>query len=167
MRMKEKSWKTGLKLNIQNPKIIASGSITLWLIDGEKVETVVGIIFLGFKITEDSGCSHKIRRCFLRREAIQILVGKMMSRFVIDFLPRSKRLLISWLQSPSAVILEPKKIKSVPASIFFPIFHQVMGLDAMILVFWMLSFKPTFSLFSFILIKRLFSSSLLSAIRIV
>jgi len=104
MRMKEKSGKTGLKLNIQKPKIIASGPITLWLIDGEKVETVVGIIFLGFKITADSGCSHKIRRCFLRREAIQILVSKMMSRFVIDFLPRSKRLLISWLQSLSAVI---------------------------------------------------------------
>ena len=104
MRMKEKSGKTSLKLNIQKPKIIASGPITLWLIDGEKVETVVGIIFLGFKITADSGCSHKIRRCFLRREAIQILVSKMMSRFVIDFLPRSKRLLISWLQSQSAVI---------------------------------------------------------------
>ena len=104
MRMKEEDEKHGLKLNIQKPKIIASGPITLWLIDGEKVETVVGIIFLGFKITADSCCSHKIRRCFLRREAIQILVSKMMSRFVIDFLPRSKRLLISWLQSLSAVI---------------------------------------------------------------
>ena len=71
-----------------------------------------------------------------------------LSRFVIAFLPRSKCLLISWLQSPSAVILELKKIKSVIASIFFPIFHQVMGLEAMIIVFWMLSFKPTFSLSS-------------------
>ena len=66
----------------------------------------------------------------------------MLSMLVIAFLPRSKRLLISWLWLPSAVILEPKKIKSVT---FSPsICHGVMGLDAMILVFWMLSFKPTF-----------------------
>ena len=60
----------------------------------------------------------------------------MLSRLVITFLPSSKRLLISWLQSPSAVILEPKKIKSVTVSIVSPsICHEVMGLDAMILVF--------------------------------
>ena len=60
----------------------------------------------------------------------------MLSRFVIAFLPRNKHLLISWLQSWSAVILEPKKRKSVTASTFTPsICHQVMGLDAMILVF--------------------------------
>ena len=59
-----------------------------------------------------------------------------LSRFVIVFLPRSKRLLISWLQSPSAVILEPKKIKSVAASIFSSfICHEGMGTDSMILVF--------------------------------
>ena len=68
----------------------------------------------------------------------------MLSRLVITFLPRSKCLLISWLQSPSAVILEPKKIKSLTVSIVSPsICHEVMGPDAMILVFWMLSFKPT------------------------
>ena len=88
----------------------------------------------------------------------------MLSRLVIAFLPRSKHLLISWLQSPSTVILEPKKIKSVTVSP--SICHEVMGPDAMILVFWMLSFQPTFSLSSFIVIKRLFSSSL-SAIRAV
>ena len=74
---------------------------------------------------------------------IWIFVGKvmsllfnMLSRFVIVFLPRSKHLLISWLQSPSAVILEHKKIKLVTASTFFPsVFHEVMGPDAMILVF--------------------------------
>ena len=56
--------------------------------------------------------------------------------FVIAFLLRSKHLLISWLQSPSAVILEPRKIKSVTASIFFPsIYHEVIGMDAVILVF--------------------------------
>ena len=91
----------------------------------------------------------------------------MLFRLVIASLPRSKCLLISWLQSPPAVILEPKKIKSVTAFIVFPsICHEVMGLDAMILVFWLLSFKPAFfSLSSFTFIKRLFSSSLLYAIR--
>ena len=74
----------------------------------------------------------------------------ILSRFVIAFLPRSKCLLISWLQSPSAVILEPKKIKSVTVSIVSPsICHEVMWLDAMIFVFQMLSFKPDFSLSSF------------------
>ena len=88
------------------------------------------------------------------------------NKMSIAFLPRSKRLLILWLQSPSAVILEPKKIKSVTASIVFPsIHHEVMGPDALIFIFSILSFKPTFSLFSFIFIKRLFSSSLISAIR--
>ena len=102
-------------------------------------------------------------------------VGKVMSlllitlsRFVIAFLPKSKCLLISWLQSPSAVILEPKKMKPVTASTFsFSICHEVLGLDAKLLVWGMLSFKPAFSLYSFTLIKRLFSSSLLSAIRMV
>ena len=92
----------------------------------------------------------------------------MLSRLVIAFLPRSKCLLISWLQSPSAAILEPKKVKSVTVSIVSPsVWHEVMGLVVMILVFWMLSFKPIFSLSSFTFIKRLFSSSLLSAIRVV
>ena len=82
----------------------------------------------------------------------QTFVGKVMSllfnllsRLVITFLPRSKRLLISWLQSPSAVISEPPKIKSDTVSTVSPsICHEVMGPDAMILVFSMLSFKPTF-----------------------
>ena len=91
----------------------------------------------------------------------------MLSRLVIAFLPRSKRLLISWLQLPSAVILEPKKIKSDTVSTISPsICYEVMRPDAMILVFWMLSFKPAFSLSSFTFIKRLFSSSF-SAIRVV
>ena len=76
----------------------------------------------------------------------------MLFRLVITFLPRSKRLLISWLQSPSAVILEPRKIKS--ATVSPSICHEVMGPDAVILVFWMLSFKPAFSLSSFTFIKR-------------
>jgi len=81
------------------------------------------------------------------------LIGKVMfllfnklSRLVIAFLPRSNCLLISWLQSPSAVILEPKKIKSVTVSIVFPsICHEVTGPDDMIFIFWMLSFKSAFS----------------------
>ena len=92
----------------------------------------------------------------------------MLSRLVIIFLPRSKRLLISWLQSPSAVILEPKNIKSDTFSTVSPsISHEVMEPDPMVFVFWMLSFKPDFSLSSFTFIKRLFSSSSLSAIRVV
>ena len=64
------------------------------------------------------------------------LLLNMLSRLVITFLPRSKHLLISWLQSPSAVILEPPKIKSLAVSIISAyIYHEVMGLDAMILVF--------------------------------
>ena len=97
---------------------------------------------------------------------VMSLLFNMLSRFVIAFLPRSKHLLISWLQSPGTVILEPKKIKSVTVSTSSPsVCHEVMGLDAMIFFFWMLSFKPAFSLSSFTLIKRLFSSSSLSAIR--
>ena len=99
----------------------------------------------------------------------------MLSRLVITFLPRSKCLLISWLQSPSAVILEPRKIKSATVSTFSPsschewgtlyvdaqsrtrlmwlsssssICHEMMGPDAMILGFWMLKFKPAFPLSS-------------------
>ena len=67
---------------------------------------------------------------------VMSLLFNMLSRLVITFLPRSKRLLISWLQSPSAVILEPRKIKSDTVSTVFPsICHEVMGPDAMILVF--------------------------------
>ena len=72
----------------------------------------------------------------------------MLFKLVITLLPRSKRLLISWLQSPSAVILEPRKIKSATVSTVSPsICHGVMGLDAMIFVFCLLSFKSAFSLF--------------------
>ena len=67
---------------------------------------------------------------------VMSLLFNMLSRLVIAFLPKSKRLLISWLQSQSAVILEPKKIKSVAVSIVSPsICHEVVGPDAMILVF--------------------------------
>ena len=106
------------------------------------------------------------RRTFVGK--VISLLFNMLSRWVITFLPRSKCLLISWLQSPSAVILEPRKIKSDTVSTVSPsIYHEVMGPDAMIFVFWRLNFKPTFSLSSFNFIKRLLSSSSLSAIRVV
>ena len=99
---------------------------------------------------------------------VMSLLFNMLSRLIITFLPRNKCLLISWLQSPSAVILELQKIKSATVSTVNPsIWHEVMGPDAMILVFWMLSFKLTFSFSSFTFIKRLFSSSSLSAIRVI
>ena len=64
-KVKRKSEKVGLKLNIQKMKIMASGPITSWEIDGETVETVSDFIFLGSKITADSDCSHEIKRCLL------------------------------------------------------------------------------------------------------
>ena len=92
----------------------------------------------------------------------------MLSRLVIAFLSRSKCILISWLQLPSAVILEPKKIKYPTVSTVSPsICHEVMGLYAMTFVFKMLSFKPAFSLSSFTFIKRLFISSSHTAIKVV
>ena len=73
MKVKEKREKVGLKLNIQKTKIMASGPITSWEIDGETVETVAAFIFLGSKITADGDCSHEIKRCLL-------LGGKVMTK---------------------------------------------------------------------------------------
>ena len=117
MKVKEKSEKIGLKLNIQKTKIMAPSPITSLQIDEETMETVRDFIFWGSKITADGECSREIKRhCFY----------------------------------------------------CFPIYsHEVMGPAAMIFVFWMLSFKPAFSFSSFTFIKRLFSSSLLFAIRVV
>ena len=103
------------------------------------------------------------RRTFV--DKVMSLLFNMLSRLFIIFLPRGKRLLISWLQSHLQWFWSPEKIKSAIVSTVFPsICHEVMGPNAMILVFWMLSFKPTFLLPSFTFIKRLFSSSSLSAI---
>ena len=97
---------------------------------------------------------------------VMSLLFNMLSRLVITFLPRSKCLLILWLQSLSAVILEPKE-NCYHFYFILICLHEVIRLDAMIFVFWMLNFKPTFWPFSFTLIKRLFSSSSLPAIRVV
>ena len=70
MKVKEESKKGGLKLNIQETKIMASGSITSWQIDGETVETIADFIFLGFQITTDGDCSHEIKRHFLLEEKL-------------------------------------------------------------------------------------------------
>ena len=75
MKVKEESEKPGLKLNIQKTKIMASGPITSWQIDGETMETVTDFIFLGSKITAGSDCSHEIKRCLL-------LVSKAMINLV-------------------------------------------------------------------------------------
>ena len=108
---------------------------------------------------------------------VMSLLFNMLSWLVIAFLPRSKRLLISWLQSPSALILEPPPNKVSHSFHCFPIYlpwsdgtgcHDLRFLNAWMLQklrFW--SFKPTFSLSSFTLIKRLFSYSSLSAVRVV
>ena len=91
---------------------------------------------------------------------VMSLLFNMLSRLVITFLPRSKGLLISWLQSPSAVILEPKKTKSLTVSIVFPsICHEVMGTDAMIFTFWTLALSQIFHFLLSLSSKGSFSSS--------
>ena len=96
------------------------------------------------------------------------LLFNMLSMFVIAFLPRSKCLLISWLHSPSALILKPKKIKSAIVYIFLPFYSPWNdGTWSYDLSFWMLSFKPAFSLSPFTFLKRLFCSCSISAIRVV
>ena len=76
MKVKEESEKAGLKLNIQKTKIMASGLITSWEIDGETVETVADFIFLGSKITADGDCSHEIQRRLLLRKVMTNLDSK-------------------------------------------------------------------------------------------
>ena len=83
MKVKEESEKVGLKLNIQKTKIMASGPITLWQIDGETVETVRNFIFLGSKITADGDCSHEIKRLLvLGRKAMTNLDSILKSRSI-------------------------------------------------------------------------------------
>ena len=114
---------------------MAPGPITSWQID---VETMADFILRGSKITAHGDCSHESKRHILLGKKfmtrwtyagkVMSLLFSMLSMLVITFLPRSKRLLISWLQSPSAVILKPQKIKSVTVSIVSPsICHEVMG----------------------------------------
>ena len=81
MKVKEESEKAGLNLNIQKTKVMASGPITSWQIDGKTMETVTGLIFLGSKITADGDCSHEIKRCLvLGRKAMTNLGSILRSR---------------------------------------------------------------------------------------
>ena len=84
LKVKEESEKVGLKLNIQKTKIMVSGPITSWQIDGERVETVTDFIFLGSKITADGDCSHEIKRCLLLgRKVMTNLDSILKSREII------------------------------------------------------------------------------------
>ena len=84
MKVKEESEKVGLKLNIQKTKIMASSSITSWQIDGETMETVTDLIFLGSKVTADGDCSHEIkRRLLLGRKAMTNLNSILKSRALL------------------------------------------------------------------------------------
>ena len=93
IRVKEESEKAGLKLNIQKTKIMASGPITSWQIDGEKVRTVADFIFLGSKITVDGDCSHEIKRCLL-------LGRKVMSN--LDSILKSRDITLPTKEGPSS-----------------------------------------------------------------
>ena len=85
MKVEEESEKVGLKLNIQKTKIMASGPITSWEIDGETVETVSAFIFLGSKITADGDCSHEIKRCLLFRRKVMTNVDSILKSGDITF----------------------------------------------------------------------------------
>ena len=102
MKVKEESEKAGLKLNIQKTKINTSGLITSWQIDGETMETVTDLIFLGSKITADGGCSHEIKRCILLgRKAITNLDSVLKSKDIT--LPTKVRIVKSYGFSSSHV----------------------------------------------------------------
>ena len=114
-----------------------------------------------------TGKTRALTRWTLVGQVMSLLLN-MLSRLIITFLPRSKHLLISWLHSPSAVILEPKKKKSDTVFTVSPsTYYEVIEPDAMIFVFWMLSVKSVFPVSSLTLIKRLVSSSSLFSIRVV
>ena len=91
MKVKEESEKAGLKLNIQKTKIMASGPITSWQIDGETVETVSDFIFLGSKITADGSCRHEIKRCLLLgRKVMTNIDSTLKSRDTVNKGPSSQ-----------------------------------------------------------------------------
>ena len=91
MKVKEESEKVGLKLNIQKTKIMASGPITSWQIDGETLETVADFIFLGSKITADGHCSHEIKRCLLLERKVMTNLDSILKTSEIT-LPTKVRL---------------------------------------------------------------------------
>ena len=88
MKVKEEGEKTGLKLNIQKTKIMASSPITLWHIDGETMETVTNFIFLGSKITEDGDCSHEIKRRLLLGRKVMTNLDSILKSGAITLLTK-------------------------------------------------------------------------------
>ena len=96
MKVKEESEKVGLKLNIQKTKIMASGPITSWEIDGETVETVSDFIFLGSKITTDGDCSHEIKRCLLLGRKVMINLDSIFKRRGITLPTKSRLWFFLW-----------------------------------------------------------------------
>ena len=89
LKVKEESEKAGLKLNIQKTKIMSSGPITSWQIDGKTTEPVTDFIFLGSKITEDGDCSHEIKRCLLLGRKVMINLDSILKSREITLLIRS------------------------------------------------------------------------------
>ena len=83
MKVKEENGKVGLKLNIQKTKIMASGPITSWQIDGETMEIAIDFIFGGSKITADGDCSHETKRCLLLRRKVMTNLSILKSRHII------------------------------------------------------------------------------------
>ena len=118
MKVKEESEKAGLKLNIQKMKIMASGPITSWQIDGETVEAVSDFILGGSKITADGDYSHEIKRCLLLGRKVMTNLDSILKSRDITLLTNIHPVKPD---SPSAVVLEPKKLKSVTVSIVFPV----------------------------------------------
>ena len=100
MRVKEESEKVDLKLNIQNTKIMASGPITSWQIDGETMETVTDFILGGFKITADSDCSHEVKRCLLLGRKAMTNLDSILKNRDITLLTKFcivKAMLVIWI----------------------------------------------------------------------
>ena len=91
MKVKEESEKVGLKLTIQKTKIMASGPITSWQIDGETMESVRNFIFLGSKITADGDCSHKIKRCLLLERKVMTNLDSMLKTETLLYQQRSAK----------------------------------------------------------------------------
>ena len=99
MKVKEESEKVGLKLNIQKNKIMASGPITLWEIDGETVETVADIIFLGSKTVVDGDCSHEIKRRLLLERKVMSNLDSILKSRDITLPTKSRTLLSDWTET--------------------------------------------------------------------
>ena len=146
----------GLSEVFSNTIVRRHRSLALRLLSGSALSTI-----------HDHWQDHSLDYMDLSAGVMSLLFNTL-SRFVIALLPRSNCLLISWLHSPSTEIFELKEREFVTTSTFSPsICHEVIGPDAMILVLLIFGFRLALSLSSFTLIKRLFGSSLLSALRVV